>query len=137
MPKVVAGEGRVELLVAEMADGRSADAADGAEPEAGASRGGTSKEMLRAAGRAAVEEALLLPLSGVKRKAHELTARELTSEWLAYADVYGQNGLASGGARSSRPAGPEAVDPTCPVGGDEEGEAESRTLSRDIAAWAP
>ena len=137
MPKVVAGEGRVELLVAEMADGRrSADAAHGAEPEAGASRGGASKEMLRAAGRAAVEEALLLPLSGVKRKAHELTARELTSEWLAYADVYGQNGLASGGARSSRPAGPEAVDPTCPVG-EEEGEAESRTLSRDIAAWAP
>ncbi len=136
MPKVVAGEGRVEVLVAEMADGRSADA-DGAEPEAGASRGGASKEMLRAAGRAAVEEALLLPLSGVKRKAHELTARELTSEWLAYADVYGQNGLASGGARSSRPAGPEAVDPTCPVGGEEEGEAESRTLSRDIAAWAP
>ena len=75
--------------------------------------------MLRAAGRAAVE-ALLLPLSGVKRKAHELTARELTSEWLAYADVYGQNGLASGGARSSRPAGPEAVDPTCPVGEEEE-----------------
>ena len=106
MPKVVAGEGRVELLVAEMADGRSADGADGAEPEAGASRGGASKEMLRAAGRAAVEEALLLPLSGVKRKAHELTARELTSEWLAYADVYGQNGLASGGARSSRPAAP-------------------------------
>ena len=27
MPKVVAGEGRVELLVAEMADGRSADVA--------------------------------------------------------------------------------------------------------------
>ena len=55
MPKVVAGEGRVELLVAEMADGRSADVADGAEPEAGASRGGASKEMLRAAGRARTE----------------------------------------------------------------------------------
>ena len=60
------------------------------------------KELVRAAGRAALEESLLSQESHrVKRKASEITASGITAQWQAYAEVYGTNGMAAGGARSS------------------------------------
>ena len=50
--------------------------------------GSDGKALVRAAGRAAIEEALLAP-EGVKRKGGELTREKLTAEWAAYAEVSG------------------------------------------------
>lgn len=59
------------------------------------------KELVRAAGRAAVEESLLGEPNSLKRKASEMTAERIAAQWHAYAEIYGTNGMAAGGARSS------------------------------------
>ena len=69
------------------------------------------KELVRAAGRAAVEESLLSKSHGIKRKASEMSAAGIVAQWQAYAEVYGTNGMAAGGARSAlvESAAPDAL----------------------------
>lgn len=55
------------------------------------------KALVRAAGRAAIEDTLN------QRQNAELTAESLAAEWLAYAEVFGTNGMAAGSARLSAP----------------------------------
>jgi hypothetical protein len=52
------------------------------------------KALVRAAGRAALEESL-----NPTTETAELTLESLTAEWLAYAEVFGTNGMAAGSAR--------------------------------------
>jgi len=54
------------------------------------------KALVRAAGRASIEETLLNP----EREGSHQTAEMLAAEWLAYAEVFGTNGMAAGGGRS-------------------------------------
>ena len=123
MPKrLVAGDARA-ICVAKLDESRTAaSAAAGsmtvAETE---EQKRAHKEMVRATGRAAVNDALMSPSNGsVKRKASEMTAQGLTAAWLAYKEVYGTNGMAAGGASSSSTQAPlcrpEDIDPTVPVG---------------------
>ena len=82
-------------LVAQVDEQRIA-ASDDASDDAAARH----KELVRAAGRAALEESLN-PTQPMK----ELTVESLTAEWQAYAEVFGTNGLAAGSGRlSARPA---------------------------------
>ena len=53
------------------------------------------KALVRAAGRAAIEQTLN------SQPVAELTAESLAAEWLAYAEVFGTNGMVAGGGRSS------------------------------------
>ena len=54
------------------------------------------KALVRAAGRASINETLLNP----EREGSHQTAEMLAAEWLAYAEVFGTNGMAAGGGRS-------------------------------------
>ena len=94
------------------------------------------KSMLRAAGRSAIDEALLAPAAGVKRKAADWSAEQLTADWFAYRDVYGSNGLAAGGATSSATAAARAEPGPDP---EELVRASSSTTSSrpPIGWWAP
>mmetsp|Transcript_50828 Transcript_50828/g.108537 ORF Transcript_50828/g.108537 Transcript_50828/m.108537 type:complete len:175 (-) Transcript_50828:70-594(-) len=56
------------------------------------------KALVRAAGRAAIEETMRPTRTQAEM---ELSSESLVAEWVAYAEVFGTNGLASGGARSA------------------------------------
>ncbi|EOD12521.1 hypothetical protein EMIHUDRAFT_247422 [Emiliania huxleyi CCMP1516] len=80
------------------------------------------KELVRAAGRAAVEDSLQNGQEGARRSGPCLTTECLAAQWHAYAEVYGTNGLATGSAAAlgtrqpeARPAPPpEAPPPEAP-----------------------
>jgi hypothetical protein len=55
------------------------------------------KKLIRAAGRAAIEETLLNP----ERPGSEMTPESLAAEWLAYAEVFGTNGMAGAGRHTA------------------------------------
>ena len=88
------------------------------------------KELIRAAGRAAVEDSLQSVLGGTKRKASEMTAEGIAAQWFAYAEVYGTNGMASGGVRSA-PAGPSLSE------GDAQAPSSSTSASVATEVMAP
>ena len=92
------GQGSLAGIVAKVDAERAADAAS----EGGASADAKARHLalIREAGRAAIEETLLSPTRDDTEKLSEMSAEALASEWLAYAEVYGSNGLAAGGARS-------------------------------------
>lgn len=77
-------------LVARVDEERSAHAVDSGDLSA------RHKALVRAAGRAALEDTL-----NPSKRAPELTIESLTAEWLAYAEVFGTNGMAAGGAGSA------------------------------------
>ena len=93
--RVAAGADRLATMVAALDAERALDAAPAALDEPPQRPAEERKRLVRDAGRAAVEEALLIPAEGVKRRAAELTSAKLTAEWAAYAQIYGTNGLAS------------------------------------------
>ena len=100
---VTAIEGSRATLIAQVVDEERTLAAGGDQDAAAAKQ--KHKELVRAAGRAALEESL----HGNKRKAAEMTAEGIATQWQAYAAVYGTNGMAAGGGRSSEePAEPAA-----------------------------
>lgn len=88
-------------LVAKVDEERAANASDGASSEGLSDR---HKALVRAAGRASIEDTLLNPTRA------ELTVESLAAEWLAYAEVFGTNGMASGGARHGEEARGTAPD---------------------------
>jgi len=90
-------------------DGDPATVADSASAASEVTTKQKHRELVRAAGRAALEESLLSGPSGVKRKASEMTSAGIADQWNAYAEVYGTNGMAAGGARST------LVDPMVPL----------------------
>ena len=93
--RVTAGNAR-DTLVAKLAkDGDTTVQQTGDSAERASMQ--KHKELVRAAGRAAVEESL----RRTKRKASEMTPEGIVAQWQAYAEVYGTNGMAAGGARSS------------------------------------
>ena len=67
------------------------------------------KELVRAAGRAAIEETLQPTARS------ELTPETLAAEWLAYAEVFGTNGMAAGSARLSSQPGIDAQPQSSPA----------------------
>ena len=83
-------------LVARVDEEHAAAAATAGEGGAAPDMAERHKALVRAAGRASIEETLLNP----ERLGSELTAESLMQEWLAYAEVFGTNGMAAGGARS-------------------------------------
>ena len=104
MARRVVAENAREALVSMMEkEQRPAAASDGNDAAADVATAAAAKqrhkELVRAAGRAAVEESLLSK-NGIKRKASEMTAEGIAAQWQAYAEVYGTNGMAAGGARS-------------------------------------
>ena len=106
-PRRVVPDNAREALVAQIAAAGSTPMNDGsmtsiADAEHDANQ--RHKALVRAAGRAAVEESLLAGTSGIKRKASEMTAVGIAAQWQAYAEVYGTNGMAAGGGRSTRAA---------------------------------
>ena len=139
MSRRVSATNARETLVARLADEeRPGDIAD--EPVASASPPVSDEEfkrkrkaLVRAAGRAALEESLLSGSCGVKRKASEMTGVGIAAQCQAYAEVYGTNGMAAGGASSSsssQPAGqPEEIDFTVPVGAAAPAAASTTTTS--------
>ena len=86
--RVRAGDGRVAAIVSRLDEERTASSAAAAGDDVEVEEAKRQhKVMVRAAGRAAVEETLLLPETGVKRKAEMMTRASLTADWLAYAEV--------------------------------------------------
>ena len=130
MPKrLAAGDARA-ILVSKLDEERSAAAEDIDARDAALSH----KEMIRATGRAAVEDALMSPAEGsIKRRASEMTAAGLTAAWLAYKEVYGTNGMAAEVPAAPvllQPAGqPEEIDFTVPVGAAAPAAASTTTTS--------
>lgn len=87
------------------------------------------KELIRAAGRVAVEETVL----GVKRKV-SADAATLTAEWEAYAEIYGTNGMAAGGASSAVSGPPRTSSPDAEACVDEADAAASGRHARQKTA---
>lgn len=75
-----------------------------AEADSPAPKSDTYKASVRAAGRAAVDEALMAP-AGTQKKTSQITAESLAAEWAAYAEIYGTNGMASGGLSGQKEQG--------------------------------
>ena len=143
MPRRVAAESARETLVTKLANGETnAPSGDSTSEPSARQR---HIELVRAAGRAALEESLQSGPSGMKRKASEMTAAGIAAQWQAYAEVYGTNGMAAGGGRSSlvEPPGPSPnvprVQSTEAVGEDEgevkaEAEAEADAVESAVTA---
>ena len=104
-PRRISAENARETLVTKFARAEASagmDAAtpvDDSDPAAAKQAREEHLKLVREAGRAALEESLLS--SGVKRKASEMTPAGIAAQWQAYAEVYGTNGMAAGGGRSS------------------------------------
>jgi len=84
------------------------------------------KALVRAAGRAAIEETL-----NPTRHVTELTAESLAAEWLAYAEVFGTNGMAAGGARSATGDLPSAHQPRS----DRDDQMTCQTTAKQRGGW--
>ena len=106
-------------------DRQSADgpalASDEQRAAAAAAAKTRKKELVRAAGRAAVEDSLQNGQEGARRSGPCLTTECLAAQWHAYAEVYGTNGLATGSAAAlgtrqpeARPAPPPEAPPSAP-----------------------
>jgi len=143
MPRRVAAESARETLVTKLANGETNASSGDSTSEPSARQ--RHIELVRAAGRAALEESLQSGPSGMKRKASEMTAAGIAAQWQAYAEVYGTNGMAAGGGRSSlvEPPGPSPnvprVQSTEAVGEDEgevkaEAEAEADAVESAVTA---
>ena len=98
------GQGSLAVIVAKVDEQRASglSASDGSDMKA------RHLALIREAGRAAIEETLLSPTRDDSEKLSEMSAEALAAEWMAYAEVYGSNGLAAGGGRSSQR--PEVTD---------------------------
>ena len=131
MPRRVNAENAREALVTKLAQGEHAPTSDARPEVAEPTARQKHKELVRAAGRAALEESLQSGPGGVKRKASEMTAAGIAAQWQAYAEVYGTNGMAAGGARSSLVgAEPDASEEVaCTSVGNAEPAAESADAS--------
>lgn len=92
--RIIAENAREALVSALIKEENSAPGTDAEPASTEAAFKRKRKELLRAAGRAAVEESLH---SG-KRKASEMTESGIMAQWNAYAEVYGTNGMAGAGA---------------------------------------
>ena len=115
--RIVAENAREALVSALIKEEKSTPALDAEPASSEAEFKRKRKELLRAAGRAAVEESLH---SG-KRKASEMSEAGIVAQWNAYAEVYGTNGMAGAGAdkgSSSKAAGTAADGDASPASSD-------------------
>ena len=87
-----------DVLVEKLADGGAS------VEESQIDNDSTHKRLVREAGRAAVEESLCS-----KKRKKDMSAAGIVAQWRAYAEVYGTNGMAAGGARSALVDAPQDV----------------------------
>lgn len=107
-------------LVARVDEERSAHADDSGDLSA------RHKALVRAAGRAALEETL-----NPSQAVPELTIESLTAEWFAYAEVFGTNGMAAGGGRSESGEIPDVTLASQAKRSEEEVDGKTRRSTRD------
>lgn len=94
--KRVAAQSARETLVKELTT-HQGDAVVASEDESAAEHKRKHQQLVREAGRAALEESLL----GKRKASESMTAAGIAAQWEAYAEVYGTNGMSAGGGRSS------------------------------------